>query len=178
MVRKEISPPPASKGRPKPSSRYQQNSRGRPRETHLGAKPSAKEILVPDFGPDKSERELRIIVKFTGCVLKHHCQQIWVCAKGRLGYRRKEESESWPGYTDAVLQSLLENLRKESDDVVLSSLSTPYDEYKCLLYLAYPWLQEVETMSESKPQGAPGMWTWSFKRPSVRPTGRFSIWPV
>ncbi|PBK69581.1 hypothetical protein ARMSODRAFT_168768 [Armillaria solidipes] len=92
--------------------------------------------------------------------------QIWVCAKGRLGYRRKEESESWPSYTDAVLQPLRENLRKESDDVVLSVLSMPYDEYKYLLYLAYPWLQEVEKTSESKPQGAPGMRTWSLKGPA------------
>ncbi len=28
----------------------------------------------------------------------------------------------------------------------------PYDEYKYLLYLAYPWLQEVEKMSGRKPR--------------------------
>ncbi|KAK0436683.1 hypothetical protein EV421DRAFT_1102801 [Armillaria borealis] len=111
--------------------------------------PQRKKYWSQTSGPDKSERE-----------------QIWVCAKGRLGYRRKEESESWPSYTDAVLQPLQENLRKESDDVVLSVLSMPYDEYKYLLYLAYPWLQEVEKTSESKSQGAPGMRTWSLKGPA------------
>ncbi|KAK0436678.1 hypothetical protein EV421DRAFT_1907742 [Armillaria borealis] len=39
----------------------------------------------------------------------------------------------------------------------------PYEKYKYLLYLAYPWLQEVEKTSESKPQGAPDMRTWSLK---------------
>ncbi|KAK0436779.1 hypothetical protein EV421DRAFT_1907838 [Armillaria borealis] len=42
----------------------------------------------------------------------------------------------------------------------------PYEEYKYLLYLAYPWLQEVEKTSESQPQGAPGMRTWSLKGPA------------
>ncbi|KAK0237088.1 hypothetical protein EDD85DRAFT_790776 [Armillaria nabsnona] len=115
--------------------------------------PQRKKYWSQTSSPDKSEHE-------------HHYQQIWVCAKGKLQYRRKEESESWPSYTDAVLQLLLENLRKESDDVILSALLMPYDEYKYLLYLAYPWLQEVEKMSESKPQGAPGMCTWSLKGPA------------
>ncbi|PBK69585.1 hypothetical protein ARMSODRAFT_1084874 [Armillaria solidipes] len=42
----------------------------------------------------------------------------------------------------------------------------PYEKYKYLLYLAYPWLQEVEKTSESKRQGAPGMRTWSLKGPA------------
>ncbi|PBK79591.1 hypothetical protein ARMGADRAFT_119456 [Armillaria gallica] len=116
---------------------------GADRERHVWEQnPQPKKYWSQTSGPDKSERE-----------------QICVCAKGRLGYRRKEESESWPSYTDAVLLSLLENLRRESDDVVLSSLSMPYDEYKYLLYLAYPWLHEVEKTLESKPQGAPGVRT-------------------
>ncbi|KAK0237070.1 hypothetical protein EDD85DRAFT_790761 [Armillaria nabsnona] len=129
---------------------------GADHERHIWEQnPQRKKNWCQTFGPDKSERE-----------------QIWVCAKGRAGYRRKEESESWPSYTNGVLQSLLENLRKESDDVVLSALSMPYDEYKYLLYLAYPWLQEVEKTSESKPLGAPGTRTWSLKGPTFdQPAG-------
>ncbi|KAK0189549.1 hypothetical protein F5146DRAFT_1138947 [Armillaria mellea] len=42
----------------------------------------------------------------------------------------------------------------------------PYEEYKHLLYLAYSWLRGVEKASESKPQGAPGMRTWSLRGPA------------
>ncbi|KAK0447824.1 uncharacterized protein EV420DRAFT_1567789 [Desarmillaria tabescens] len=111
--------------------------------------PQRRRYWSQTSGPDMSQRK-----------------QIWFCYKGRLGYRKKEESESWTSYTDAVLRLLLENLRKESDDVVLSALSMPYDEYKHLLYLAYPWLKEVEKTAESSPQGAPGMHTWSLKGPA------------